>query len=82
MERFIKEYAAHEIRNYKENTLMQQEFKDEKIAKITKALKVRENGLITVDETMKIILGDLWKRLNKLYESRCIDYKQASGCKR
>jgi len=59
MERFIKEYAAYQIRNYKENTLMQQEFKDEKIAKITKVLKLRENGLITVDETIKTILGDL-----------------------
>ena len=59
MERFIKEYATYQIKNYKENTLMQQEFKDEKIAKITKVLKLRENGLITVDETMKIILGDL-----------------------
>ena len=59
MERFIKEYAAYQIKNYKENTLMQQEFKDEKIAKITKALKLRENGLITIDETIKTILGDL-----------------------
>lgn len=59
MERFIKEYAAHQIKKYKENKLMQQDIKDEKISKVAQALKLRENGLITVDETIKTILGDL-----------------------
>ena len=59
MERFIKEYANYQMKNYKQNTLMQQKYKDEKISKINKALVMREKGFITVDETIKVILGEI-----------------------
>ena len=59
MERFIKEYANYQIKNYEQNTLMQQKYKDEKISKINKALAMRKNGFITIDETIKIILGEI-----------------------
>lgn len=59
MERFIKEYANYQMKNYEENALMQQKYKDEKISQIKKALAMRENGFLTVDETIKTILGEL-----------------------
>ena len=63
MERFIKEYANYQMKNYKQNTLMQKKYKDEKISKINKALAMREKGFITVDEAIKVILDEIWKRL-------------------
>jgi|GEM_PF-7040256 hypothetical protein len=59
MERFIKEYANYQMKNYKQNTLMQKKYKDEKISKINKALAMREKGFITVDETIKVILDEI-----------------------
>jgi hypothetical protein len=59
MERFIKEYANYQMKNYEQNTLMQQKYKNEKISKINKALTMREKGFITIDETIKMILGEI-----------------------
>ena len=56
MERFIKEYANYKKNNYNNNKLMQQELKNNAIDRINKALKLKENGLITIDEVIKIIL--------------------------
>lgn len=56
MERYIKEYASAKIKKVNANELMQDEFKKQTIEKINKALKQKEIGLITIDETIKIIL--------------------------
>jgi len=56
MERFIKEYANYKKKSYQRNTLLQQEYKDEALNRIDKALKSKERGLITVDEAIRIIL--------------------------
>jgi len=55
MERFITEYAKYKKNYYRNNNLMKNEYKDESIDKIDKVLKLRERGLITINETMKII---------------------------
>lgn len=55
MERFIKEYSNYKIKTINNNESMQMEFKIEKIEKIYHILKMREKGLITIDEVMKII---------------------------
>lgn len=55
IERFIKEYANYKINDLKSNLLMRENFKMDKIERINKALILRENGLITIDESMKII---------------------------
>lgn len=56
VERFIKEYA-----NYKKNficscELMKTEYKEKALSKIDNVIKAKEKGLITVDETIKLIL--------------------------
>ena len=56
MERFIKEYANYKIKDINNNQIMIKEVKNEKIDKINKVLRLRKNGLITIDETIKIIL--------------------------
>jgi len=56
MERYIKEYASAKIKKVNANELMQDEFKKQTIEKINKALKQKEIGLITIDETIKTIL--------------------------
>lgn len=56
MERFIKEYANYKINDYKNNELMKKEYKEKAIDKINKILRLKENGLITIDETIKTIL--------------------------
>ena len=56
MERYIKEYASSKIKALKENELMQAVYKNSSIEKIEKAFKFRDNGMITADETIKIIL--------------------------
>lgn len=55
-ERFITEYANSCKRNILENNLMKESFKTEAITKIDKAVKARERGLITPDETIELIL--------------------------
>ena len=56
MEKYIKEYASSKLADVKKNRLMQEFCKDEAIGKIEKALSMRERGLITVDEAIKMIL--------------------------
>jgi len=55
MRRFITEYANYKIHDYKSNELMQDRYKTEKIDKINKALRFADRGMITVDETIKLI---------------------------
>lgn len=55
-ERYIKEYANDCIREIKENDLMKSNVKNKTIEKINKAVKLRDRGLITADEAIKIIL--------------------------
>lgn len=55
MKRFIKEYANYKIHDYKDNELMRDEIKAEKINQINKALTYAERGFITVDETINLI---------------------------
>jgi hypothetical protein len=57
MERFIKEYASHKIKDITNNELMKKELKNDTIDKINKVLKLRVRGLITIDETIKVILN-------------------------
>lgn len=56
VERFITEYANSCKRNILENNLMKESVKTEAITKIDKAVKARERGLITPDETIELIL--------------------------
>jgi hypothetical protein len=56
MERYIKEYANARIKETNANELMQREYKKQIIQKINKALNLRSNYLITIDETIKTIL--------------------------
>lgn len=55
MKRFVSEYANYKINCCKENKLMKEEYKTEKIDKIHKALHLIEKSFITVDEAIKII---------------------------
>ena len=56
MERFIKEYANYQKKYMSNNELMLDKIKDRAIKKIDRALQARERGLITVNETMKLIM--------------------------
>ena len=56
VERFITEYANSRKRNIIANDLMRENFKADAIAKIDGAVRARERGLITVDETIQLIL--------------------------
>lgn len=56
VERYIKEYANDCKRKIEENNLMWSNVKNKAIAKINKAVKLRDKGLITADEAIKIIL--------------------------
>lgn len=56
VERYIKEYANACKRAIKENDLMGSNAKNKAIEKINKAVKLRDRGLITADEAIKIIL--------------------------
>ena len=55
-ERYIKEYANDCKRKIEGNNLMGSNVKNKTIAKINKAVKLRDKGLITADEAIKIIL--------------------------
>ena len=57
MERFIKEYANHKKKAIIENTLMQEEKKEEALKHIEKTLNARDRGLITIDEATRNILN-------------------------
>ena len=56
VERFITEYANSRKRNIIANDLMKENFKADAIAKIDGAVRARERGIITVDETIRLIL--------------------------
>lgn len=56
MKRFVTEYANYRKSDIKNNNLMQKAFKDESINRIDQALKLNKRGLITSNETIKIIL--------------------------
>lgn len=56
VERYIKEYADDCKRKIEENNLMRSNVKNKAIAKINKAVKLRDKGLIPADEAIKIIL--------------------------
>ena len=56
MERFIKEYANYKMKDIESNGLIVKEIKNKKIDRINKSLKLKENGLITIDEAIKTIL--------------------------
>ena len=55
-ERYITEYANSCKREIEENNLMKSNIKNRAIAKINKAVKLRNKGLITADEAIKTIL--------------------------
>lgn len=55
-ERYIKEYANDWKRKIEENDLMGSNLKNKAVAKINKAVKLRDKGLITADEAIRIIL--------------------------
>lgn len=55
MKRFIKEYANYKIDSYKNNELMLDEIKNQKINAINRILILSEKGLITIDESIKTI---------------------------
>ena len=59
MERFLTEYANYKKRLFKNNKLMQQEYKDKAIERIDNSLQCKEEGLITIDETINGILNCL-----------------------
>lgn len=56
MERYIKEYASAKIKETIKNKLMREELKYNTITRIKGVLTLRENGLVTANETIKIIL--------------------------
>ena len=57
MERFLVEYANYQKKSFKNNQLMKQEYKDKAVEQINHALRLREKGLITVDDTIQSILN-------------------------
>ena len=56
VERYIKEYANACKKAIKSNIQMETDVKNHIIEIINKAIKLRDRGLITADETIKIIL--------------------------
>lgn len=56
VERFITEYANSRKRDIIANDLMRENIKADAIVKIDGAVRARERGLITVDETIRLIL--------------------------
>lgn len=57
MERFLKEYANYQKSTFVDNRLMISEIKERAVATIDRALKAHDRGLITVDETIRMILN-------------------------
>ena len=56
VERYIREYANACKKEIEGNTEMKDSVKDHAIEVINKAVKMRDRGLITVDEAIKMIL--------------------------
>ena len=55
--RFMKEYANYTKKSILNSELMNDEIKQKAIKNIDRALHLTENGLITIDEGMKLILN-------------------------
>lgn len=55
MNRFIKEYAAHKIKQIKDNELTQDWYKNDTTLKIKRAVELYNQYMLSVDETMRII---------------------------
>lgn len=59
MRRFITEYANYQKACFTCNDMIEKEVKEEAVETINGALKAREKGMISVDETMRIISDPL-----------------------
>lgn len=57
--RYMKEYANAQRRSYMNNELMQKKYKDAAIEIIERILKNTEDGLITVNEGMKVLCNPI-----------------------
>lgn len=55
MRRFITEYANYQKAYFTGNDMIEKEVKEEAIENINGALSAREKGMISIDETMRII---------------------------
>lgn len=55
-ERFLKEYASAKIRWTEANELMRDEYKIAIVATCKRAVKSREQGIISLEEAIKMIL--------------------------
>lgn len=53
--RFIIEYANYRMTELEKNSLMQEKIKLEKMRKITRTVYCCKNGMITINETMRIL---------------------------
>ena len=54
--RFIKEYASYTKKLISNSELMTDEIKQKAIKNIDRALRLTKNNLITIDESMRLIL--------------------------
>ena len=55
--RFMKEYASYAKQSISNSKLMEKEIREKAIAKIDKVLQLTEEGFITIDEGMKLIMN-------------------------
>lgn len=55
MERFVKEYASYLKKEIKNNGLMQEKYKVEKLERIEKILRMRNRNLISANEAVKTL---------------------------
>lgn len=53
--RFVKEFAGYQKKQIKENEYMDKETKQEIIRRIEKAVRLLEQGMITIEECMQIV---------------------------
>jgi len=59
VERFIKEYANYKKKSINSNELIKEEYKQKALTRIDNILKAKGRGLITVDETILLIVNTL-----------------------
>ena len=57
IERFVKEYAAHVLREMRENEFIPAEMRERAEMDVKRAVHARERGIITVDETLRVIMA-------------------------
>ncbi len=53
--RFVREYINYKRKTINDNSLMRQEFKKEKLDKISRVEAYLKHGTITIDEGMKTL---------------------------